>query len=160
MSKPKHASKFWEESPNTLSGDRDEVKSDSSQRRVIVLGLLSVLILFSLGTITIGGAAYLMIPHEEKVMEPEVNESVTSTSTSTSTSTTTSSTTTSTTTTSTTSTTTTTLCGGEFDKPCEDQSCMEGFTIGSLNLCQPIECSPSVPSGKEGCGAFALQYCK
>ena len=94
------------------------------------------------------------------------SSTTTSTTSTTTTTASTSSTTTSTsatTSTTTTSTTTTTLCGNEWEMPCvnEDgvEKCEPGTTIGSKGLCQPKECAPSRPSGKDGCGSFALSYC-
>ncbi|MCG2782767.1 MAG: hypothetical protein L6243_04180 [Candidatus Altiarchaeales archaeon] len=96
--------------------------------------------------------------------EPVVVGKVTATDTTTTTSTTTSTSTTSTstipaTTTSTIPTTTTTLCGGEYQPPCED-GCNLGFIIGSTGNCHPKgPCAPSVSSGRDGCGSFALSFC-
>jgi len=75
------------------------------------------------------------------------------------TTTTTSTTSTSTITTTTTSTSTTTLCGGEYQPPCED-GCNIGFIVGSTGNCHPKgPCAPSVSNGRDGCGAFALSFC-
>jgi len=67
-------------------------------------------------------------------------------------------------------TTTTTIveknekCGGDWEPPCETQSglkkCNEGYVIGSEGFCHILECAPSVPSGREGCGGWALNYCR
>ena len=63
------------------------------------------------------------------------------------------------TTTSTIPTTTTTLCGGKFQPPCED-GCNLGFIVGSTGNCHPKgPCAPSVSSGRDGCGSFALSFC-
>ena len=93
--------------------------------------------------------------------EPAVVGKVTATETDATTSTTTSTPTTSTSTitTSTTSTSTTTLCGGEYQPPCED-GCNLGFIVGSTGNCHPKgPCAPSVSSGRDGCGSFALSFC-
>jgi len=60
-------------------------------------------------------------------------------------------------------TTSTIACGGDGELQCETDkglACNIGFILGSGNVCRPKECAPSVASGKEGCGAWALNYCR
>ena len=103
----------------------------------------------------------LLNAYSTESTEPAVVGKVTAPvyTTTTSTSTTSSTSTIPTTTTSTIPTTTTTLCGGEYQPPCED-GCNLGFIIGSTGTCHPKgPCAPSVSSGRDGCGSFALSFC-
>lgn len=130
-----------------------------------LLLVISAAVIFTIiSIVTVGVGAYMVLsnkttpPEEPVVIEPTTTVS-TSTTTSSIIPTTTVQASTSTTST-TTSTSTTIPCGGEFQDPCAGNKCDSGFTIGSTGKCHPLECAPSVNSGRGGCGAFALNYCK
>jgi len=62
----------------------------------------------------------------------------------------------------TTTTTTTIPCGGDMQPPCQTgaEGCDEGIILGADNICHTPTCAPSVKSGRDGCGAFALKFCQ
>lgn len=137
----------------------------------------SFFFLVLLGGLMMGGVGgYYLVQinnnSPKKLGEESENFSIISSTSTTTTSTVISTTTTSTPTTSSTiklstttssSTTTTISCGGDWEKPCkteEGEKCNVGNVLGSEGLCHTPECAPSVPSGKGGCGAFALQFCQ
>lgn len=149
--------------------ERKKVKEKNASKAT------SFFFLVLLGGLMMGGVGgyYLVQMNNnspKKLGEESENFSIVS-STSSTTSTVLSTTTTSTSTTSSTiklttttsSTTTTISCGGDWEKPCkteEGEKCNVGNVLGSEGLCHTPECAPSVPSGKEGCGGFALQFCQ
>jgi len=121
--------------------------------------LLVAVLVVLVFTVFYAAKAGSRITIENEVEVPPTTTVITTSSSTSSTSTTSSSTITSSTTSTTlTSSTTTTVCGGELQPQCEN-GCGEGFVMNSEGLCQPVECTQSVPSGNDGCGAFALKFC-
>lgn len=54
-------------------------------------------------------------------------------------------------------------CGDEYELPCKTENgsfCNKGTIVGADGLCHKLECAPTIPSGKEGCGGWALNWCK
>jgi len=153
-SKAKSLSKRKPKKPTSLGGARAKrpkkpERNDVGMHVILMTAMFLFLALFS---------AYSLGSTEPAVVG-KVTAQVYTTTTSTSTTTTSSTSTIPTTTTSTIPTTTTTLCGGEYQPPCED-GCNLGFIVGSTGTCHPKgPCAPSVPSGRDGCGSFALSFC-
>ena len=140
-----------------------EDRKREQKKVILVAGVVGLLILI---TVVLGAGVFIAYSvavdanAEEPVIEHDfIPIPATSTTTSTSTTSTTTTSITSTTTT-TSSTTTTTLCGGDLLKPCEVGGCDPGFVLDSQGLCQDPECVPSIESGRDGCGSFALRYCQ
>lgn len=60
-------------------------------------------------------------------------------------------------------TTTTIACGGDDQAPClvnGSRLCGKGRVLGSDFLCKPVGCAPTTPSGRSGCGEWALEWCR
>lgn len=58
-------------------------------------------------------------------------------------------------------TTTTIACGGDYQPPCSVEGvwvCEEGSILGSDFLCKTPSCAPTTPSGRIGCGSWALDW--
>lgn len=58
-------------------------------------------------------------------------------------------------------TTTTIACGGDYQPPCSVEGvwvCEEGAILGSDFLCKIPSCAPTTPSGRVGCGSWALDW--
>ena len=137
--------------------DADKETKKKSNLCVVISSMILLLTLVLIPVI--GAVTYAVLhnssPEKEKsdfsatVSENIITSSTTSTTTSSSTSTTSTSTT----------STSTTLCGGAFQDPCNG-TCNKGFVINADGLCQIVDCVPSVFSGKEGCGVFALNFCR
>jgi hypothetical protein len=170
-------------SSSLLDNEGEDVEDGGSSLK---LAFLAILVFSLLSMITVGALTFVMLDnHKSPVNDPGGVDVTKSTTTTTSTTTITIPTTTTTTTT--TSTTTTTLCGGEFQTPCgdgcsdgyvmgvvglcqscggefqlpcDDGNCSDGYMLGNMNVCQPVTCNPSILSGKEGCGSWALNFCR
>ncbi|MFH0860620.1 MAG: hypothetical protein V1921_05420 [Candidatus Altiarchaeota archaeon] len=56
---------------------------------------------------------------------------------------------------------TTTVCGGLGEEACRNSGeCQKGLVRNSGGICVDPNCAPSVASGREGCGEFALNFCR
>ena len=141
--------------PTSLGGakakrPRKQERNGVGMHVILMTTMFLFLALFS--AYSTGSTEYAVVGKAIAPVETTTTTSTTSTSTSTTS-------TISTTTTTSTSTSTTTLCGGEYQPPCED-GCNLGFIIGSTGNCHPKgPCAPSVSSGRSGCGSFALSFC-
>jgi len=171
---PKHGRKksktrLWTESSKSrlkkVKSVREAKREETKTLHVSLLVLMFTLLVFSIAS-SVGVGGYLLLSTRPDAATPQIEETTTTVpqllavvTTSTSTTSSTTTTTTSTTTTSTTSTTTT-LCGGKFQKPCEKGGCEDGLVLDSQGTCQPTQCAPSKASGRDGCGSFALSFCR
>jgi len=171
---PKHGRKkgntrLWSESSKSrlkkVKAVQEAKREETKTLHVSLLVLMFTLLVFSIAS-SVGVGGYLLLSAKPDTPTPQIEETTTTVpqvlavvTTSTSTTSSTTTTTTSTTTTSTTSTTTT-LCGGKFQKPCEKGGCEDGLVLDSQGTCQTTQCAPSKSSGRDGCGSFALSFCR
>jgi len=138
-------------------------KKSKIKSKHLIAGSFLTIILLLLAFIALVSALYLI----DKSMESELDfieiTTTTSTTSTTSTSTSISPPTMSTIHETTTVYTTTTIaCGGSYETPCilyGKRNCDKHLVLGSDNICKPAQCAPTKPSGKSGCGEWALNYC-
>ncbi len=137
-----------------------KIHEKGGERVDITKPLLLIALIF-LG-IFVGAEVVLHYMGNGEIDEVTTTSLVTTSTTSTSLITTITSTSLITTTSSSLVTTTTPECGSDWEPPCENESeqeCAPGYDIGAEGLCHEVECAPSVPSGKEGCGVWAVREC-
>lgn len=145
----------------TKSETKEKPKKKSSYGVILVAAVLFFLVTSAVIAISVG--AYVA----SKVENSPQSQNKTYTTTTSTTSTSTSIVSTSTVPTTTSSLTTTTVkvaeivCGGDGEDACRDlPECEKGLTRNSKGICVTLGCVPSVNSGTDGCGAFALSFCK
>jgi hypothetical protein len=146
-----------------LFPDKRRKKAESEgaflARAMAVAAVSAMLILFALAFVA--SAFYVLARAQQK--EPAfVHITTTTSSTTTTTSAPPTTLTAYTTLSSTTVSTTTTLpCGGDYEPPCfvdEAWVCNDERILGSDFLCKEVSCAPTVPSGRIGCGSWALDW--
>lgn len=145
----------------TKSEEKEKHKGKHSYGVILAVAVLFFLVTAAVIAISVG--AYVA----SKVENSPQSQNKTYTTTSSTTSTSTSLVSTSTVSSTTSSLPTTTVevveivCGGEGEDACRNPpECEKGLTKNSKGICVTLGCVPSVNSGKEGCGAFALSFCQ